>query len=111
MTVLAGHLEVPIVITRGTWQGHVVERHPEMGPYLELTIAALEAPDVIGRDSRYPERVYFWKKWPDVRDFPAAWLEVMVVLPTDGRFGRLLSAFPVRSVAGKEIIWTAAGQD
>jgi len=107
MTVVAGHFGTPVVITRRTWHGHVVEGHPEMKPYLDLVMATIEEPDVIARDTRHPGRVYFNKRWADISDFPAAWLQAMVLLPRDGSFARLLSAWPARRVGGKEIVWTA----
>lgn len=107
MTVVGRHFGVPVLITRERWYGYVSDGHPEMRPYADLVVATIEQPDVVGRDTRHRERVYFWKRWPDIPDFPAAWLEAMVWLPWDGSVGRLLSAFPVRRVGGKNVIWIA----
>lgn len=110
ITVVAKYFEVPVALKRETWDEHIARRHPEVLPYFDHVISTIEDPRIIGRDVRHPERVYFYRRWPDISDFPAEWMQVLVLLEQHAPMGKLLSAWAARRIGGKEIIWRAENQ-
>ena len=79
-------------------------------PYFDRVIATIEQPEMVARDGRHRERVYFYRRWPGIQDFPARWLQVLVLLPEDAVMGRFLSAWASRETGGKETLWRATGR-
>ena len=110
ITVIAEHFGVPVAFRRDVWEGHVAQRHPEVLPYFDHAISTIEEPEIIARDQRHPERVYFYRRWPEITDFPGKWLQVLVLLPEAASKGIVLSAWAARRIGGKETIWHATDQ-
>jgi len=98
-------LQEPVLITENTWRGHVVRRHPEMGPFLDLVVATIRAPEVITRHSGRRGRLYFFRDWRASPGFPAKWLQTVIRLKTDDSPAVLLSAWPSRELYGEDVIW------
>ncbi|MBD3293701.1 MAG: hypothetical protein GF393_12310 [Armatimonadia bacterium] len=110
ITVLAGYFDIPVAIRRATWDDHVATRHPEVLSYFDHVVSTIEEPHVISRDRRHPERVYFYRQWPEIVDFPGKWLQVLVLIPRGARRGSVISAWAARRIGGKETIWRASDQ-
>ncbi len=111
MTVRSALLNAAVAVHGETWDEHVALRHPEVLPFFDYVVGTIEAPEMIARDARHTERVYFLRRWPDEMGFPATWLHVLVLLPPCAMEGRFLSAWASRRIGGREIIWRASDQN
>lgn len=80
------HVIVPVA----TWQGKVLRDHPQLGPYLDDVLRAINAPDRVLPDPGFNARRRHY-----LRDAgPSRWL--LVVLSYEQEPARLITAFANR---------------
>lgn len=83
-------------------QGHILRKHDYMAELMEEVRQAIEHPDVVARNARYPRRENHYRRIP----VTGKWIKVVVkyrpVEPQGTWAGEIVTAYPVPRPKSKE---------
>jgi hypothetical protein len=80
-----------VELTKERWS-HIVERHPEIGPFVELVLQAVRTPDRRMRGRQANERWYYLRT-----QSPSDWMKVVVAYA--GERGHIVTAHATKSMS------------
>ena len=97
-----------VVGSHARWNGHVLDRHPDLAEYQHLVISAISDPLFVYQSSSRPNRSLFYQSLELPTVFTEEYLLAVVAYDAvrDGLEGVLVTAYPTRIVEeGNLLVW------